>query len=215
MWFVSFIKTSIGKKLVMATSGFLVLSFLAIHAFGNAAIYMGSKYFQIYADTLHGFPVLVLIFGLGLLFIFVAHIGVGLLLFFEKRKTSSRYNVQSRVVENTFASRTMPYTGALIFLFLIIHVFGFGIAKPEDVKISLLVQDYLSGFFYSLFYILSFIALAIHLNHGFWSMLQTFGINHPRYNTLISALTIAVPALFLVIFGGIPIYFMTGGGAGY
>jgi len=215
MWFVSFIKTSIGKKLVMATSGFLLLSFLAIHAFGNAAIYMGSKYFQIYADTLHGFPVLVLIFGLGLLFIFVAHIGVGLLLFFEKRKTSSRYNVQSRVVENTFASRTMPYTGALIFLFLIIHVFGFGIAKPEDVKISLLVQDYLSGFFYSLFYILSFIALAIHLNHGFWSMLQTFGINHPRYNTLISALTIAVPALFLVIFGGIPIYFMTGGGAGY
>ena len=215
MWFVSFIKTSIGKKLVMATSGFLLLSFLAIHAFGNAAIYMGSKYFQIYADTLHGFPVLVLIFGLGLLFIFVAHIGVGLLLFFEKRKTSSRYNVQSRVVENTFASRTMPYTGALIFLFLIVHVFGFGIAKPEDVKISLLVQDYLSGFFYSLFYILSFIALAIHLNHGFWSMLQTFGINHPRYNTLISALTIAVPALFLVIFGGIPIYFMTGGGAGY
>ena len=215
MWFVSFIKTSIGKKLVMATSGFLLLSFLAIHAFGNAAIYMGSKYFQIYADTLHGFPVLVLIFGLGLLGIFVAHIGVGLLLFFEKRKTSSRYNVQSRVVENTFASRTMPYTGALIFLFLIVHVFGFGIAKPEDVKISLLVQDYLSGFFYSLFYILSFIALAIHLNHGFWSMLQTFGINHPRYNTLISALTIAVPALFLVIFGGIPIYFMTGGGAGY
>lgn len=215
MWFVSFIKTSIGKKLVMATSGFLLLSFLAIHAFGNAAIYMGSKYFQIYADTLHGFPVLVLIFGLGLLFIFVAHIGVGLLLFFEKRKTSSRYDVQSRVVENTFASRTMPYTGALIFLFLIIHVFGFGIAKPEDVKISILVQDYLSGFFYSLFYILSFIALAIHLNHGFWSMLQTFGINHPRYNTLISALTIAVPALFLVIFGGIPIYFMTGGGAGY
>ena len=109
----------------------------------------------------------------------------------------------------------MPYTGALIFLFLIIHVFGFGIAKPEDIKISMLVQDYLSGFFYSLFYILSFIALAIHLNHGFWSMLQTFGLNHPRYNTLISTLTIAVPVIFLVIFGGIPIYFMTGVGTGY
>ena len=215
MWFVSFIKTSIGKKLVMATSGFLLLSFLAIHAFGNAAIYMGSKYFQIYADALHGFPVLVLIFGLGLLFILVAHIGVGVLLFLEKRKTSSRYNVETRVVENTFASRTMPYTGAIIFIFLIIHVFGFNIAKPEDVKISILVQEYLSGFFYSLFYILSFIALAIHLNHGFWSMLQTFGLNHPRYNSLISVLTIAVPVAFLIIFGGIPIYFMTGGATGY
>ncbi len=215
MWFISFIKTSIGKKLVMASSGFLLLSFLAIHAFGNAAIYMGSKYFQIYADALHGFPVLVLIFGVGLLFVLLAHVGVGLLLFLEKRKTSARYDVQTRVVENTFASRTMPYTGAFILLFLIIHVFGFGIAKPEDVKISILVQQYLSGFFYSLFYIISFVALAIHLNHGFWSMLQTFGINHPRYNCLISKLTIVVPLAFLVIFGGIPIYFMTGSGAGY
>lgn len=211
MWFVSFIKTSIGKKLVMAASGFMLLSFLAVHAFGNAAIYMGSKYFQIYADALHGLPVLVLLFGLGLLGIFGAHITVGIMLFLEKRKTSSRYEVQTRVVENTFASRTMPYTGLFILLFVIIHVFGFGIAKPEDVKISMLVQDYLSGFFYSLFYIISFIVLAIHLNHGVWSMLQTFGINHPRFNPLISILTIAVPVGFLVIFGGIPIYFMTGG----
>ena len=215
MWFISFIKTSIGKKLVMACSGLLLLSFLAIHAFGNAAIYIGSKYFQIYADALHGFPVLVYICGLGILVVFIAHIGVGILLFLEKRRTASRYNVQSRVVENTFASRTMPYTGLFIFLFLIIHVFGFGIAKPEDIKISMLVKDYLSGFFYSLFYIISFIALAIHLNHGFWSMLQTFGVNHPRYNFLISKLTIIVPVLFLVIFGGIPIYFMTGAGASY
>ena len=215
MWFVSFIKTSIGKKLVMATSGFLLLSFLAIHAFGNAAIYMGSKYFQLYADALHSFPVLVLLFELGLIAVLLAHIGVATLLFLEKRKTSSRYNVQTRVVENTFASRTMPYTGLIIFIFLIIHVFGFNIAKPEDIKISILVQQYMSGFFYSLFYIVSFIALAVHLNHGFWSMLQTYGINHPRYNCLISILTIAVPLIFLAVFGGIPIYFMTGAGAGY
>jgi succinate dehydrogenase / fumarate reductase cytochrome b subunit len=195
----------------MATSGLLLLCFLAIHAFGNAAIYIGSKYFQIYADALHGLPVLVIIFGIGLLIVFAAHITIGLTLFLEKRKTSSRYNVQTRVVENTFASRTMPYTGLIIFLFLIIHVFGFGFARPEDIQISMLVKEYLSGFFYSLFYIISFIALAIHLNHGFWSMLQTFGINHPRYNGLISILTIAVPVCFLVIFGGIPIYFMTGG----
>ncbi|MEJ2057406.1 MAG: succinate dehydrogenase, partial [Desulfofustis sp.] len=85
------------------------------------------------------------------------------------------------------------------------------IARPEDIKISILVQQYMSGFFYSLFYILCFIALAIHLNHGFLSMLQTFGVNHPRYNCLISLLTIAVPLLFLAVFGGIPIYFMIGG----
>ena len=200
----------------MATTGLLLLLFLAVHAFGNAAIYIGSKYFQIYADTLHSFPVLVFIFGVGLLVVALTHICLGILLFLETLQTrSSRYDVQARVVENTFASRTMPYTGLFILLFLLVHVFGFGIAAPEDVPISITVKEMLSGFFYSLFYIVSFVALAIHLNHGFWSMLQTFGFNHPRYNGLIAKLTIIVPVFFLVLFGGIPIYFMTGAGAAY
>ncbi|MBT8333800.1 MAG: succinate dehydrogenase cytochrome b subunit [Desulfobacterales bacterium] len=216
MWLLSFIKSSIGKKMVMASSGLLLILFLAIHAFGNAAIYMGSKYFQIYADTLHGFPVLVLIFSVGLLAITAAHIFVGVLLFLESRSERySRYAVNTRVVENTFASRTMPYTGLFILLFLIIHVFGFNIAAPADISISTLVKERFSVFFYSLFYITAFIALAIHLNHGFWSMLQTFGFNHPKYNYLIAKLTIIVPLFFLVLFGGIPIYFMTGAGAAY
>lgn len=216
MWFITFVKSSIGKKMIMAASGFLLLSFLAIHAFGNAAIYMGSKYFQMYADALHSLPVLVFIFGIGLTVVFLAHICVGTLLFLENRQVkASRYKVQTRVVENTFASRTMPYTGAIILLFIIIHVFAVGIAAPEDIPISVTVKELLSGFFYSLYYLVSFVALAVHLNHGFWSMLQTFGINHPRYNGLIAKLTIIVPVFFLILFGGIPIYFMTGAGAAY
>lgn len=200
----------------MASSGVLLLIFLAIHAFGNAAIYMGSKYFQIYADVLHSFPVLVLIFGIGILVVICAHVGVGLFLFLETRRIrTSRYEVQVRVIENSFASRTMPYTGLIILLFLIVHVFGFGIAAPSEIPISVTVKELLSGFFYSLFYIFCFVALAVHLNHGFWSMLQTFGINHPRYNDLISKLTIFIPVFFLILFGGIPIYFMTGAGAAY
>ena len=46
-------------------------------------------------------------------------------------------------------------------------------------------------------------------------MLQTFGVNHPRYNGLISKLTYIVPVVFLVIFSGIPLYFVTGIGANY
>ena len=52
--------------MVMASSGMLLVAFLAVHAFGNAAIYMGGDYFQLYADTLHSFPVLVWLFGFGL-----------------------------------------------------------------------------------------------------------------------------------------------------
>ena len=216
MWLISFIKSSIGKKIVMASSGFLLILFLAIHAFGNAAIYMGSKYFQIYADTLHGFPVLVLIFSVGLLVIIAAHICVGVLLFLESRSERySRYAVQTRVVENTFASRTMPYTGLFI-LFSLLSMCLASISLHPPISRSVHSSKSASAvFFYSLFYIIAFIALAIHLNHGFWSMLQTFGFNHPKYNYLIAKLTIIVPIFFLVLFGGIPIYFMTGAGAAY
>ena len=136
-------------------------------------------------------------------------------MFLENRQVSAtRYAVVTRTVKNTFASETMPYTGAIILLFLIVHISGFTFA-PHGVIISDLVKKLLSGFFYGLFYIICFSALAIHISHGFWSMLQTFGTNHPRYNDLIGKLTYVVPLIFLVIFAGIPVYFITGMGANF
>jgi succinate dehydrogenase / fumarate reductase cytochrome b subunit len=215
MWLLRFFSSSIGKKILMATTGLLLLLFLVVHAVGNAAIFFGSKAFQAYADALHGLPVVVLLFGLGMLTLFLVHITIGIQLFLQNRKSgASRYAVTTRVCENTFASSTMPYTGLLILLFVIIHVFGFGI-NPGDTKISILVSELLGNFFYGLFYLFSFCVLALHLSHGFWSMLQTFGFNHPRYNNGIMLLTYIIPGFFLVFFGSIALYFMTGIGANY
>ena len=217
MWFVKFLKSSIGKKYIMAVSGLLLVLFLCTHIFGNSAIYISSKAFQGYADALHSLPVLVFLFSMSLLVIFAAHIGVGLYLFYQNREVSkSRYAVEARVVneKNTIAAKTMPYSGLFILLFLLVHVSGFVFA-PEDVPISITAKELLSGFFYSVFYLAGFTALALHLSHGFWSMLQTFGVNHPRYNCLIGMLTYIVPIFFLIMFGGIPLYFMTGLGANY
>ena len=215
MWFGSFLKSSIGRKLIMAGTGLLLLLFLFAHAAGNATIYMSSEVFQSYADELHSHPLIVIVFSFFFLTIFLAHIGMGLFLFYENRQVSNlRYSVYTRVVKNSFASETMPYTGLFILLFLLVHVFGFTFSS-EDILISVTVKELLGSFFYGLFYIISFTALAIHLSHGFWSMLQTFGINHPRYNYAISKLTIILPLFFLILFAGIPLYFMTGLGASY
>jgi succinate dehydrogenase / fumarate reductase cytochrome b subunit len=215
MWPVRFLSSSIGKKFVMACTGLLLLLFLVAHAVGNAAIFFGSGAFQTYADTLHSLPVVVFIFGVGLLIVLLAHIFTGAQLFLQNRfVTSSRYEVSTRVVKNTLASSTMPYSGVCILVFIIVHVFGVGFA-PSEMKISLLVKELLSNFYYGIFYIFSFCALALHLSHGFWSMFQTFGCNHPRYNTGIAKLTFIVPGFFLVFFGGIALYFMTGIGSNY
>lgn len=217
MWFINFLKSSIGKKYIMAVTGLLLVLFLCTHIFGNATIYLSSKAFQAYADALHSLPILVFLFSMSLLVLFLAHIGVGLYLFYQNREVSkSRYAVEARVVneKNTFAAKTMPYSGLFILLFLLIHVSGFTFA-PEDIPISTTVQERLSGFFYSVFYLAAFVVLALHLSHGFWSMLQTFGLNHPRFNCLIGKLTYIIPVFFLIAFGGIPLYFMTGLGANY
>ncbi|NOR22998.1 MAG: succinate dehydrogenase [Desulforhopalus sp.] len=215
MWPIKFISASIGKKIVMAVSGLLLILFLCTHALGNAAIFVSSHAFQTYANALHSLPIVVLLFGLGLLIILLFHIGFGVNLFLANRKAGgARYAVNTRVVKNSFASKTMPYSGLLILLFILVHVFGFN-NGPAGVEVSQLVKHYLSNFSYSIFYIFSFCALALHLSHGFWSMLQTLGINHPRYNNGIAKLTLIVPAFFLLFFGGIALYFLTGLGASY
>lgn len=215
MWPLKFITSSIGKKFIMALSGLLLILFLCTHALGNAAIFVSSHAFQTYADALHSLPVVVLLFGAGLLVVLSCHIGFGIRLVLDNRQAGgSRYAVNTRVVPRSFASRTMIYSGGCILLFMIVHVIGFN-THPEQMEISEVVKQYLGNFFYSLFYILSFCALALHLSHGFWSMLQTFGINHPRYNMGIAKLTVIVPVFFLCFFGGIALYFMTGLGASY
>ncbi len=200
----------------MAVTGLCLLLFLVIHAVGNAAIFFGSHAFQTYANALHSFPVVVFVFGIGMVILFAAHVYFGLTLFFKNRDTgASRYEVSARVYKNTLASSTMPYSGLFILLFVIIHIFGFGVGRPTDMEISELVKDYLASIPYGLFYIVAFCVLALHLSHGFWSMLQTFGINHPRYNKLISISTYLVPLFFLAFFGVIVLYFMTGIGSNY
>jgi len=215
MWFVRFLTSSVGKKLVMATTGLLLILFLLTHAAGNATIFMSSEVFQSYADELHSHPLIVLVFSFSILLTVLAHILVGLFLFYQNFQVSnSRYEVSTRVVKNSFASKTMPYSGLIILAFLFVHIFGFTFS-PKDVLISVTVKELLSNFFYALFYIVAFVALAFHISHGFWSMLQTFGVNHPRYEIFIGRLTYLVPLFFLAIFGGVAFYFMTGLGASY
>lgn len=215
MWFVRFVSSSIGKKVVMALSGLMLLLFLCSHAAGNATIYMSKAVFQSYADELHSHPLIVLVFSFGIFLVFLIHISFGLLLFFQNRQTgASRYIVSTRVVTNSLASKTMPYTGLCILLFVLIHVFGFAFGPANEI-ISETIKRLLGHFFYGLFYLVSFVALALHLSHGFWSMLQTFGVNHPRYNMLIAKLTLIVPLFFLLLFGGIALYFMTGIGSSF
>ncbi|NIR60514.1 MAG: hypothetical protein GWO02_13865, partial [Gammaproteobacteria bacterium] len=70
-------RTSIGRKLLMALSGLLLVLFLTAHLLGNLKVLQGPEAFNAYAAWLQGHPVL-WVMRLGLLLVFALHTGLGI-----------------------------------------------------------------------------------------------------------------------------------------
>ncbi len=181
----------------MAASGLLLSFFLLIHAVGNATTFFGAAVFNSYAGHLHSLGFLIYIFEIGLVFIFLVHIIFGIILALENfQARPGRYQVSRSSGGRTPGSRTMILTGLLILVFLAVHLKNFHFTDHSR-HISLIVKGILAQPPAGIFYLLALAGLGLHLSHGFWSLLQSLGINHPKYNNffhrsaLVLALTIA------------------------
>lgn len=178
----SLIQTSIGKKYLSAGSGLLLGFFLLAHLAGNVASFFGPDAYNAYASHLHALGPFLTIPEAILALIFVLHVATGLFLFLENRKAKPcRYAITAPIASRV-NSATMPYTGMIILLFVLVHLFQFHFAN-HALTVSEQVRGTLSQPATGLFYLLSLTALGLHLSHGLWSLLQSFGINHPRYDS--------------------------------
>lgn len=206
MWFIRFLKSSIGKKWIMAGTGSFLVLFLCSHAAGNATLFHSVGLFQSYANQLHSHPLIVSIASKILTLTFLVHIITGISLYIQNRKARDhKYKVRKRAVKKSQASRTMLFTGLFIMFFIIIHTFK--VSFGDHSQVGLTVAYLFSSAAVSNFYRIAFVVLAVHLSHGVWSMLQTFGVNHPKYNTAIHKFTYILPVFFLLLFGAIPFLF--------
>jgi succinate dehydrogenase / fumarate reductase cytochrome b subunit len=92
----------------------------------------------------------------------------------------------SRPKPISYASRTMRWGGVILLLFVIYHLLHFttGTVHP-DFQEGNVYHNVVTGFqvwYVALFYIAAQLALGFHLYHGLWSMFQSLGLNHPRFN---------------------------------
>jgi succinate dehydrogenase / fumarate reductase cytochrome b subunit len=97
----------------------------------------------------------------------------------------SRYE-HKQVRHTGYASRTMRWGGVIILLFIIYHLLHFttGTVHPS-FQGGAVYHNVVTGFsvwWVSLFYIVAQVALGFHLYHGVWSLFQSLGWNHPRFN---------------------------------
>ena len=206
-WITGTLGSSIGKKLMMAITGFSFCGFLAAHLAGNLTIYGGKEAFNGYAEHLHSLGPLLTVAELVLLAFFLAHVITGLTLFLQNLKARpKRYAVNKSAGGRTFGSATMPYTGALLLAFIIFHLLNFHFVDKSNTTIFNIVSDAFSNTGYVLIYILAMVVAAVHVSHGFWSAFQTLGANHPKFMPLIRTVGIAFAVAIGVGFGFLPIY---------
>lgn len=206
-WPLKFVFSSVGKKLLMAITGLSFCAFLIMHLLGNLMLYVGSDAFNGYAQRLHALGPVITVFELGLLTLGVVHVLTGATLFYQNlRARPVRYSVNHRAGGRTLGSLTMPYTGILLSVFVVVHLIDFHFADRAGTTIYEIVATTLAKPGYLIFYVAAMIVAAIHISHGFWSAFQTIGANHPKYMPMVKLLGIVFSVVVGVGFGFIPIY---------
>ena len=193
-WPLRFYSTAVGKKWVMALTGVGLMGFVFVHMIGNLKMFLGRTEFDHYAEGLRAllYPIMphhVVLWGfrIGLIVMFALHISSAISLTrMNKRARPIKYQSSRDYIAVSFASRTMRWTGIIVALYLLFHLadLTWGYANPDFVRGA--AYDNLVASFervpVAIIYIVSNIALGIHLFHGGWSMFQSMGINSPRYN---------------------------------
>ncbi len=201
------LSSSVGKKLVMAFTGLVFCTFLISHLAGNLFLYAGENAFITYAERLHSLGLVIALAEFGLLVFGVVHISTGTyLLIINFRARPKRYLKKKSAGGRTIGSATMPYTGFLILFFIIIHLIDFHFVDKTDRSIYQIVLETFSNPVYAIFYILSMVIVAIHVDHGVWSVTQTFGINNLENMPFLRLISTTFSMIVGFGFGSIPVF---------
>jgi succinate dehydrogenase / fumarate reductase cytochrome b subunit len=208
-WYLFLLGSSVGKKMLMAVTGLGMIGFLAVHLLGNMMAFAGADAFNGYAAKLHSLQPYLSVFNIGLATLGLVHIVVGIILFFENLKARpTKYTVYRNPGGRTIGSNTMPYTGGLILIFVIFHLLKFTFVDKSITPIYEQMSATFSNPLWVLMYVVAMVIVAVHISHGFWSLFQTFGINHQRFMPLIMKLGLVVTLVFVIGFGVLPLYLL-------
>lgn len=206
----SLFSSSIGRKILMAVSGVILIGFVIGHLVGNLQVFQEPDHINGYGQFLHSLGPLLWIARLVIIASVAVHVWAATMLTLENKKArGSEYGFQN-TIRATLASRTMRLTGYVVLGFLIYHLahFTWGMAQTdtykENIKHYTMQGDYrVAGFevvksgtevldvhtmvirgfqhpIVSLFYIVAVGLLSFHLKHGFDSLFQTLGLRSEK-----------------------------------
>lgn len=181
-------RTTVGKKAIMAVTGFVLFGFVVVHMLGNFQLWLpnGPEAMHAYAVQLRSVPGLLWVARIVLLSAVLLHIWAAVAL--TSRNADARpveYHRKRRDMATNYAARTMMWGGAIVAIFIVYHILhltlGYGPYYDPQAVYNNVVYGFLDWRISS-FYIVAQILLGMHLFHGAWSWFNSLGWNHPRFN---------------------------------
>lgn len=212
-------KSSIGRKILMALSGFFLMFFLAQHFIINFLSVLSEDTFNTVSHFMGTNPAIQYLLQPVLLFAVIFHLSMGIYLELKNKAARGpvKYAMNKPATNAPWVSRNMKYTGIAILLFLGLHFYDFWI--PETI--TKYIDGDMTGMQHGTYryyeelvakfqnptrvaiYCLAFIFLALHLLHGFQSSFQSAGFRNNKYTPSIkkfgNVFAVLIPLGFIFI----------------
>ena len=188
MWLFN---SSIGRKVVMSVTGIALILFLTFHGCMNVVALFSEEGYNMICEFL-GANWYAVVATLGLAALAVLHIVYAFILTAQNRtaRGDSRYEVATQVNPGKveWASKNMLVLGLIICIGLLIHLWNFWYNMMFAELVGAMpaisptdgfgwIKETFSNPVFVVIYIVWLVAIWLHLTHGFWSAMQTLGIN--------------------------------------
>lgn len=209
-WIGRSVSSSGVKETLLALTGLTLVAYLVLHLLGNLTLYTkGTAGLNGYAASLESLGPLLLLAEIGLLILFVVHVGLALRITRKKNLARAAPEpAQTHPDNRATGSLTLPITGLVVLAFLIVHVIDF--RKPElapgvgDLGAALVER--LSSPMGASLYLVGVLALGIHMRHAIPRAMQTLWPNPSRWSPFLRGLEATLPLFLTLGFASFPVY---------
>lgn len=210
----SFYRSSIGKKVVMAVTGAVLVGFVCVHMVGNLQTFAGPEKINAYAALLKSIPSMLwgtrIVVGLAALL----HVATAIQLIVLSLTSRPERYARKRSLRANWMSRSMRITGPLLLLYIVYHLLHLtvGTVHPSfdvhDVYTNVITA--FSSPAVAIPYMVAMALLGLHLGHGIWSAIQTIGIDNSRLEEPLRMVSVTLAVFIASGFMAIPVAVMAG-----
>ena len=226
----TFLGSTIGKKVVMALTGVVLVGFVFAHMTGNLQLYLGPETMNAYGRLLHelGHGAALWIFRSVLLVCVGLHVWAATSLTLQSRAARPVGYRKESWTESTYASRTMMMSGLIVAAFIIYHLLHFTVqtqtvnltgksfldltdAKGRHDVFAMMVMGFRQPVV-ACFYLFAMALLCLHLSHGISALIQSLGLKPQAWGPCIDRCAVWIAWAIFVGYSSIPIAILLGYG---